>query len=153
MSEPRFTINPNIDGILMILLKPAAEAGARIVVDALKDTLEEATPRTGRQYFVPGTRTLYTASAPGEVPAIREAHYRDSWTSTKAFETPRGIAAAAVSNLTTDDGQPIGLILEDGTSDIVNYRVRMQPRPHLREAMNTAAPRIDAMLDRMRRTS
>ncbi len=28
-------------------------------------------PRTGRRYYVPGTRELYTASAPGERPAWR----------------------------------------------------------------------------------
>ncbi len=153
MSEPRFTINPNIDGLFASLVKPAAEASARILVDAIKDTLEEAPPRTGLEYYVPGTKTKYTASAPGEVPAIREGHYRDSWKATKAYETPDGIGASAVSDLATDDGQPIGLILEDGTSDIINYRVRMQPRPHLRESINRALPLIDAKLAELRKAS
>lgn len=153
MSEPRFVLSANADGILRSLVRPAANACARILVDAIKDVLEEAPPRTGREYYVPGTRTKYTASAPGEVPAIREGHYRDSWKATKAFDTPNGVAAAAVSDLATDDGVPIGLILEDGTSDIVNYRVRMEPRPHLREAMKLAEPRIQAKLDELRRAS
>jgi len=153
MSEPRFTLSPNADGILRSLLAPAAEAGARILVDAIKDTLEEAPARTGREYYVPGTRTKYTASAPGEVPAVREGRYRDSWKATRAYQTPNGIGAAAVSDLVTKDGDPIGLLLEDGTSDIVNYRVRMQPRPHLREAINRALPLIDAKLDELRRAS
>lgn len=146
MSEPRFTLNPNADGILRSLLAPAAEAGARILVDAIKDTLEEAPPRTGRTYFVPGTKTPYTASAPGEVPAVREGHYRDSWEATKAFDTTRGVAAAAVSNLATENGEPIGLLLEDGTQ-------HMEPRPHLRESINRAGPQVDAMVEQLRRAS
>lgn len=153
MSEPRFVLSANAEGILRSLVRPAASACARILVDAIKDVLEEAPPRTGREYYVPGTKTKYTASAPGEVPAIREGHYRDSWKATKAFDTPNGVAAAAVSDLATDDGVPIGLILEDGTSDIVNYRVQMEPRPHLREAMKLAEPRIQAKLDELRRAS
>ncbi|HSV91724.1 MAG TPA: hypothetical protein VLH81_01560 [Desulfobacterales bacterium] len=153
MTEPRFIVNPNAEGILRSLLAPAVEAGARILVDAIKDTLEEAPPRTGREYYVPGTKTKYTASAPDEVPAVREGKYRDSWKATKAFETPRGIAAAAVSDLVTDDGDPIGLLLEDGTADIVLRRFRMEPRPHLREAINRAGPPIEAKLAELRRAS
>lgn len=146
MSEPRFTINPNARGIVLSMLKPAAEASARIVVDAVKDVMEEAPPRTGREYKIPGTETYYTASAPGEVPAIREGHYVASWFATKGYDTPRGVGAAAVSNLATDNGDPIGLLLEDGTS-------KMRPRPHLREAMNLAVPKIEAILADLRAVS
>lgn len=34
--------------------------------------------RTGRQYRVPGTRRFYTASAPGEYPAVRTGYLRRS---------------------------------------------------------------------------
>lgn len=169
MSEPRFTLNPNIEGVTRSLLKPAAEASARILRNAIQATLEEAPARTGREYYVPGTRTKYTASAPGEVPAVREGKYRSSWKATKAYQTPTGIGAAAVSDLVTKDGDPIGLLLEDGTMDsgapgltILDDGTpdpnamrlhRMAPRPHLREAINKAIPEIDAKLDELRRAS
>lgn len=125
-----------------------AEAAARIVADAIKDVLEEAPPRTGREYYVPGTKTKYTASAPGEPPAVREGTYRDGWKATKGVVQGHRAVAFAVNAVTTDSGLAIGALLEDGTSDIVNYRVRMQPRPHIREGINLARPRIDALFPR-----
>lgn len=35
--------------------------------------------RSGRRYRVPGTRRYYTASAPGEPPAVRTGTFRLSW--------------------------------------------------------------------------
>ena len=144
MSEPRFLLNPRAEDIAAELLGPLAEAGARILVDAIKDEMEEAPARTGREYKIPGTQTTYTASAPGEPPAIREGIYSNGWTSTKAFRTQRGVAAAAVNNIATEAGDPIGLLLEDGT-------VRMAPRPHIREGMLRAEPQVDALANQARR--
>jgi len=144
VSEPRFLLNPRADDIVANLLEPLAEAGARILVDAIKDQMEEAPPRTGREYTIPGTETKYIASAPGEPPAIREGVYLARWQPTKAFRTERGVAAAAVNTAVTEDEYPIGLLLEDGT-------YRMAPRPHIREGMLRAEPLVDALVDEARR--
>lgn len=147
MSQPGFkiTINPRalqavgaggFDGPAAVEL---VEASARILVDAVKDTLEEAPPRSGREYYIPGTRTKYTASAPGEVPAVREGHYRDSWTNTKGVALGRRAVAYAVSRLATEEGISIGWILEGGTQ-------KMRPRPHIREAIHLARPKIEALI-------
>ena len=93
--------------------------------------------RSGRRYKVPGTYRrqrdktdgkikngrYYTASAPGEPPAVRTGTFRNSWqpTSRRVF----GVYFSRIeSDVTTDDGKHnLGEILENGTN-------RMAPRPH-----------------------
>lgn len=115
------------------------EAVARIVADAIKQTLEEAPARTGRKYTIPGTRKKYTASAPGEVPAVREGRYRDGWKPTKGVVVGKRAVAFAQNAVTTEGGDAVGALLEDGTAS-------MAPRPHIREGMHLARPRIEALL-------
>lgn len=136
MSSAEFTLNVNALGVLEDRLEPLAEAAARLLVNALKAEMEEAPPRTGRVYLVPGTKTPYTASAPGEPPAVREGRYRDAWTPTKAFRTARGVAAAATNAVMAGD-EPLGLHLDEHMN-----------RPHLREGMRRAEPEIRALVQR-----
>ncbi|HSW31873.1 MAG TPA: hypothetical protein VLH75_20485 [Longimicrobiales bacterium] len=147
MSGPRYRIEINpqalqklgaggFDGPRAALL---AEAGARIVADSVKDVMEEAPPRTGREYLVPGTKTPYTASAPGEPPAIREGLYAAGWEATKGTVVGKRAVAFAVNAVATEDGISIGAMLEDGTS-------RMAPRPHIREGINRARPLIEDLI-------
>ena len=128
-----------------------AEVIARSIRNEIQDTMEEAPARTGHVYLVPGTKTKYTASAPGEPPAIREGRYLGSWQVTKGVLMPTGAFAAAFSDLTTEDGIPIGLLLEEGTHDLVNYRVRMEPRPHIRPALESVQPRVQRILKNLGR--
>lgn len=129
------------------MIAPVVEAGAKIVKEEIVQAMEAAPPRTGRQYLVPGTKTPYTASAPGEPPAIREGTYRDSWKETSAVEAAGQVGARAYTDLRTEDGSHlIGEGLELGTSDIVNYGVRMEPRPHVRPGMENAVPRIRELI-------
>ena len=105
--------------------------------------------RSGRRYKVPGTYRrqrdktdgkmkngrYYTASAPGEPPAVRTGTFRNSWqpTSAKVFGS---YIARIESDVRTDNGQYIlGEILEDGTS-------RMAPRPHHDRILEHATPKI-----------
>lgn len=93
--------------------------------------------RSGRRYKVPGTYRrqrdqtdgkmkngrYYTASAPGEPPAVRTGTFRNSWQpqSRVVFGT---YVSRIESDVTTDDGKHnLGEILENGTR-------RMAPRPH-----------------------
>jgi len=93
--------------------------------------------RSGRRYKVPGTYArqkdpadgkkkngrYYTASAPGEPPAVRTGTFRNSWQPSSLVENGRYISRIE-SDVTTDNGKyNLGEILEDGTS-------RMAPRPH-----------------------
>lgn len=79
--------------------------------------------RSGRQYRVPGTKRHYTASAPGEPPAVRTGAFRLSWQPTARVVFGSYISRIE-SDLRTDNGRyTLGEILEDGTS-------RMAPRPY-----------------------
>lgn len=46
-------------------------SAANILRNEWLSVLTESSPRTGRYYYVPGTRTQYRASAPKEPPAVR----------------------------------------------------------------------------------
>ena len=87
--------------------------------------------RHGRRYRVPGTRAYYTASAPGEPPAVRTGNFRNSWQPAAAMEGNR-----AVSKL--ESGSPLADMLENGTS-------KMAPRPHQKKILETATPKALAI--------
>lgn len=93
--------------------------------------------RSGRRYKVPGTHRkqrdkvtgkmrrgrYYTASAPGEPPAVRTGVFRMSWQPTASVVFGHYMSRIE-SNARTDNGQHnLGQILEEGTS-------RMAPRPY-----------------------
>lgn len=93
--------------------------------------------RSGRRYKVPGTYRrqrdktdgkmkngrYYTASAPGEPPAVRTGAFRMSWQPTSRVLFGHYISRIE-SDIRTDNGRyTLGEILEDGTS-------RMAPRPY-----------------------
>jgi len=123
------------------MVVPVVEAGARIVREEVVSAMEDAPPRTGREYLVPGTQTPYTASAPGEPPAIREGTYRNSWKETPAVEVGDTVVAAAYTDLRTEDGAHlIGEILEFGAG-------RIAPRPHVRPAIDAAVPKIRQLVE------
>ena len=90
-----------------------------------------AEPKTGRTYYIPGTRTTYTASAPGEPPAraTRELN-------------------AGIKRDMTDDGT-IGIVgtdvkhgtaMEFGTRR--GDRLPVEPRPWLRPAFEQSEQEI-----------
>lgn len=112
--------------------------------------------RHGRRYIVPGTGRLkynkkkktakitykyYTASAPGEPPAVRTGAFRMSWQprsyaegngTTYAYE----VRAQVVSGQKTDNGKYLlSDLLEKGTG-------RMAPRPHQEQIIEKALPKI-----------
>ena len=93
--------------------------------------------RSGRRYKVPGTYRrqrdkatgkmrrgrYYTASAPGEPPAVRTGAFRMSWQ-----PTARAVFGSYISriesDITTENGKyTLGEILEEGTQ-------KMAPRPY-----------------------
>lgn len=109
--------------------------------------------RSGRRYKVPGTYRrqrdktdgkmkngrYYTASAPGEAPAVRTGNFRQSWqTKTEVKMSGEGttVIASIESSIRTDNGKYLlGEVLEEGTS-------RMAPRPYKEKIQQKALPRI-----------
>lgn len=105
--------------------------------------------RHGRRYKVPGTYKrqrdkatgkmrngrYYTASAPGEPPAVRTGVFRMSW-QPSAYSGYGSYISRVESEARTDNGKYLlGELLENGTS-------RMAPRPHQELIIEKAEPKI-----------
>lgn len=105
--------------------------------------------RSGRRYKVPGTfkkqvdkatgkvksGRYYTASAPGEPPAVRTGVFRLSWQPTAKVVFGSYISRIE-SEARTDNGRyNLGELLENGTS-------RMAPRPYKDRILEKAEPEI-----------
>lgn len=109
--------------------------------------------RSGRRYKVPGTHRrqrdkvtgkmksgrYYTASAPGEPPAVRTGAFRLSWQPDARFSSAFNAYWARIkSDLRTDNGRyTLGKILEDGTPG-----GQMAPRPHHDRILQKAEPNV-----------
>lgn len=96
--------------------------------------------RSGRRYRVPGTKSYYTASAPGEPPAVRTGAFRAGWQAKQEITSGAGtdvtVRSYIESNTRTDNGKyTLGAILEDGSS-------RMAPRPYQEKIQEKALPKI-----------
>jgi hypothetical protein len=93
-------------------------------------------PRTGHEYPMPDGSGTYTASAPGEPPAVRTGVYAGAWQVSPPVIQGNRVVAAAVNDRRTEGGDSLGLILEFGTTD-----GKIAPRPHIRPAMEIVAQR------------
>lgn len=110
--------------------------------------------RSGRRYIVPGTGSVkyykksktakitykyYTASAPGEPPAVRTGALRMSWqprTYVANYGDNYEVHSQARSGQKTDNGKYLlSDLLENGTG-------RMAPRPHQKQIIDKAMPKI-----------
>ena len=94
--------------------------------------------RHGRRYRVPGTKRYYTASAPGEPPAVRTGAFRMSWQpkSQRVFGT---YFSRIESDYRVGGGRHnLGDLLENGTS-------RMAPRPYSDQIIQRAEKNINAI--------
>lgn len=111
--------------------------------------------RNGRRYIVPGTGRVkyykrtktakitykyYTASAPGEPPAVRTGAFRMGWKPKSYVKSESKANMALISRVEnlqrTDNGKYLlGELLEGGTD-------RMAPRPHHERIQDMALPKI-----------
>lgn len=96
--------------------------------------------RTGRVYRVPYTRRYYTASAPGEPPAVRTGNFRQSWREKSFAEQtdPQNLQVISRIESGIKAGQKqylLGDILEGGTGN-------MLPRPYQQAIVEKSAPAI-----------
>lgn len=144
MARIRFTSNAvGAREALMQRAKPQAQALATEMRDEVVIGMDPGPPRSGNEYRIPGTRATYTASAPGQPPAVREAAYRDSWKVGEPVVSGLTVSCDAYSDLMTEDGEnALGDVLEHGTWD-----GRLAPRPHIRPAMETLAARYGLQLN------
>ena len=86
----------------------------------------------GRRYRIPHTKAYYTASAPGQPPAMRTGMYRAGFTpKTYAFGDS---VISRVENGVMVNGYVLGQLLENGTS-------KMAPRPHEERILQLAEPK------------
>lgn len=111
--------------------------------------------RSGRRYIVPGTGRVkynkknhtatitykrYTASAPGEPPAVRTGAFRMSWKPEVMVDHRSGysVISSVESTQRTDNGKYLlGEILEEGSPG-----GKIAPRPHHEKIQQKALPAI-----------
>ena len=112
----------------------AASRRMLTAVNEVRNTVLETLSgnRSGRMYYVPGTRKLYQASSPGEAPAQATSELRQSIDT--SIETERG---GIVGRVGTDKIQ--GKMTEFGTRN-------MAPRPWLRKSFEKAEGKVRAIL-------
>lgn len=96
--------------------------------------------RSGRRYRVPGTRRHYTASAPGEPPAVRTGAFRASWQPKQRVDVGTNnqvsVKSYIESRQRTDNGKyNLGSMLENGNG-------KMAPRPYKEKVQEKAKPKI-----------
>ena len=106
--------------------------------------------RHGRRYNVPGTGRVtyrkrdktarisykqYTASAPGEPPAVRTGAFRLGWRPvTNIMDNGKFVESSILNNVRANN-HVLGELLEHGTS-------RMAPRPYQERVLEKALPKI-----------
>lgn len=121
------------------VVKSIEDAASKRMAEAVNvvktQTLETLTgPRSGRTYRVPGTRRTYTASAPGEPPAIATSGLF------KSIETSVGSEGRTVIGRVGSD-EKHARPLEFGTRN-------MAARPWLRISFEEALSKVKTILSR-----
>ena len=133
--DPNVAIEKAVDSIRKQVESRSYEAANELRNSAL---LVLRGQRSGRRYRVPGKKTYYTASAPGEPPAERTGLFRLSWQPT-ALKQGDTYISRIESDRRTDNGKYLlGEILEDGTPG-----GRVAPRPHHERILKDAEPKIE----------
>lgn len=121
------------------LVVPYVEAWTRIGRNEMVRVIDPGPARTGRVYYRPGTRTEYTASAPGEPPAIRTADYRDRWQVAPPVIVGQTVVGYIFNDRVVESKSGnrwlLGWLLDQGTEN-------MRPRPHIEAGRRAAAAAI-----------
>lgn len=139
-------------------LEHFVEAVAELTRDEIVDVMESSEP-TGRRYPLPASRAprkkfdeeagiwveipgkWYTASAPGEPPAVRSGAYRDAFQVAPVARSGTRVEAGVFNpQKVGHDGVPLWEVLEYGTKD-----GRIKPRPHIRVAVERVRPKAQAL--------
>ena len=132
------------------IIKQQMESRSYRVANELRNSALEVLrgQRSGRRYKVPGTYRrqkdktdgkakngrYYTASAPGEPPAVRTGAFRQSWQSSARVVYGSYVSRIESDIRTDNGGYTLGEILESGTT-------RMAPRPYQDRILQKAEPK------------
>ena len=152
MHEIHVIVNKTVEEIQQKAKQRGFQA-ANVLTNEVKKVLSGQ--RSGRSYKVKGTGgkakksgVMYTASAPGEPPALRFGTLQKSFKRrTYAERNGSGLTVHAVteSNLQVN-GYLLGELLENGTK-------RIAPRPFKQKTIDAALPKITQIFARNYRNS
>ncbi len=117
--------------IIRAELPNRAYRAANALRNAELDVLAKQAGHGGRRYRVPGTRKYYTASAPGEVPAVRTGQFRLSWR--PKAQSDGDTHRSMIESTYRVSSYVLGDILENGTPG-----GKMAPRPHQERILKKA---------------
>lgn len=110
---------------------------ANVIKKASNKILSNAAHRSGKVYRKPHTSSTYTASAPGEPPALRTGNLRSSWAPLPTGEMT-GTGKVYTPGIHTD--VTYAPLLQDGTST-------MAARPFEEPIKQEAWPEVKAIYD------
>jgi len=130
------TFKSNLPAVMKAIDKAAKDRMQEAVEAVRNQALETLSgSRSGRTYKVPGTRRTYTASSPGEPPAVATAELRQSVKGVVEKEGSR-----IVGMVGTDKIQ--GLMTEFGTRN-------MAPRPWLKPSFEKSVGKVKEIFTRI----
>lgn len=148
MSELKYIVEDVEDQIIAHMMRAGFKSSLELKNASL---LVLRGQRHGRRYNVPGTGRVtynkrnktakvsyrkYTASAPGEAPAVRTSAFRLGWSPyTRVTENGRVVTSSIRNSQKVKNGELLGDILEHGTR-------RMAPRPYKKQVLEKAMPKI-----------
>lgn len=96
--------------------------------------------RSGRRYKKPGTKATYTASAPGEPPAVRTGALRMSWGMKATGDSKGNYTAGIYTDVSyaekLDEGTPGG---------------KVEPRPYKEKTIDRARPKVVQIFSEIRK--
>lgn len=137
-----------INGMKSSIQKQAKSRGLRASIEVRDKAIDFlGGQRHGRRYRNPATKQMYTASAPGEAPAARLGHFRESFKDRPYITESNGnltIYARAASKMKAGEEKNgkkkgkehlLGNILEYGTKKI-------KPRPYKDRIIQLALPEV-----------
>ncbi len=132
---------------VMKMMKDVAMERMHEAVNLVRNTTVEklSGERSGRQYKVPGTNKVYTASAPGEPPAVRLGELRQhvgaevEWN----IASQQPVGKVGVPKIKTPDGkeEDYGKMLEIGTK-------KMAARPWLEPSFRESEDGVVEIFER-----
>ena len=133
--KSKVTLKLNSHNILPKLESVATQRMTAAANEVRNETIKTLSGnRTGRTYKVPGTQVTYTASAPGEPPAVQTGQLRNSIRD-NVYSEGKSVKGEVGTELMK------GLWLEKGTS-------KMAPRPWLEPSFNKSLERVKEILSR-----
>ena len=128
-------LNTHFQEAIKAIEDHARERMEEAINEVRNETLETLSGnRSGRTYYVPGTHKTYTASAPGEPPAVATGHLRQNIDKGVELEDTQVVGYVG----TKDDYGPM---LEFGTK-------KMAPRPWLRISFEKSETKIKQIFTR-----